>query len=134
MRVDLASIRATAAAAIRARASHLVYVSVAHPAPVMHAYIDVRKQGEAMIARSGIPATILRPWYVLGPGHYWPYLLVPLYATLRLLPATRNAAERLGLVTHAEMVRALLYAVKTPPPGGVRVFNVPDIRGVSRQA
>src|SRR5436190_15423290 len=37
-RVDLGSIRATTTAAQRAGARHLVYVSVAHPAPVMHAY------------------------------------------------------------------------------------------------
>src|SRR6185295_4856179 len=76
-RVDLGSIRATTTAARLAGAGHLVYVSVAHPAPVMHAYIAVRQQGEALVSSTGIPATILRPWYVLGPGHYWPYLLVP---------------------------------------------------------
>jgi hypothetical protein len=30
-----------------------------------------------MIGQSGLNTTILRPWYVLGPGHYWPYLLKP---------------------------------------------------------
>src|SRR6185295_12584776 len=67
-RVDLGSIRATAEAARRAAAAHLIYVSVAHPAPIMRAYIEARSQGEALIASTGIPATILRPWYVLGPG------------------------------------------------------------------
>ena len=38
-RVDLASIRASVAAAAERRIPHLVYVSVAHPAPVMRAYI-----------------------------------------------------------------------------------------------
>src|SRR5215831_3423834 len=53
-----------------------------------------------------VPATILRPWYVLGPGHRWPYLLVPVYALLRQIPATRAAAERLGLVTLGQMIAA----------------------------
>ena len=44
--VDLPSILASVEAARRARAAHLVYVSVAHPAPVMHAYIEVRSAGE----------------------------------------------------------------------------------------
>src|SRR5688500_8820988 len=78
-RVDLASIIATAVAAQRARAKHLIYVSVAHPAPVMGAYIAAREEGEAAVRACGIPATILRPWYVVGPGHMWPYLLKPLY-------------------------------------------------------
>ena len=64
----------------------------------MHAYIAVRSEGERLVAAKGIPATILRPWYVLGPGHYWPYALVPIYAVLRLLPSKRETAERLGLV------------------------------------
>jgi uncharacterized protein YbjT (DUF2867 family) len=127
-RVDLGSIRATAAAAQRAAASHLVYVSVAHPAPVMQAYVAARVEGEALIAATGIPATILRPWYVLGPGHRWPVVLLPLYALLRLLPATRETAERLGLVTQAQMTAALLNAVANPPAAGMRIVDVSGIR------
>jgi uncharacterized protein YbjT (DUF2867 family) len=127
-RVDLASIRATTAAAQRAGTRHLIYVSVAHPAPVMQAYIAARQEGEALVEASGIPATILRPWYVLGPGHRWPYLLVPLYAALRWIPATREGAERLGLVTRRAMIAALVRAVETPPARGVRIVGVPEIR------
>ncbi len=127
-RVDLASIRASVTAAVGCGARHLVYVSVAHPAPVMKAYISVRTQGESMVRASGIPATILRPWYVLGPGHYWPYLLVPLYAILRWFPSTRQGADRLGLVTRRQMVAALVRAVARPPAHGVEIVEVPQIR------
>lgn len=127
-RVDLGSIRATASAAQRAGAGHIVYVSVAHPAPVMHAYVAARVEGEALVAATGIPATILRPWYVLGPGHRWPMLLLPIYALLRLLPATREAADRLGLVTRGQMTMALLDAVANPPDTGTRIVEVPGIR------
>jgi uncharacterized protein YbjT (DUF2867 family) len=127
-RVDLASIRATVAAAQRAAVAHLVYVSVAHPAPVMRAYIAARQEGELMVTSSGIRTTILRPWYVLGPGHRWPYLLVPVYAAMRLLPAARDGAERLGLVTRHAMVAALTRAVETPPSGATRIVEVPEIR------
>jgi len=126
--VDLASIRATAMAAQQAAARHLVYVSVAHPAPVMRAYIEARMEGERLVKASGLPATILRPWYVLGPGHRWPYLLMPLYVALRWLPATRGGAERLGLVTRRAMVAALVNAIETPPATGVRIVEVPEIR------
>ena len=127
-RVDLASIKATVAAAQQAGARHLVYVSVAHPAPVMQAYIAVRREGECLVTASGIQATILRPWYVLGPGHWWPYLLVPVYAVLRLFPGARRGAERLGLVTRRAMVAALVRAVDTPHAGAVRIVEVPEIR------
>jgi uncharacterized protein YbjT (DUF2867 family) len=127
-RVDLASIRATVEAAGRAGAAHLVYVSVAHPAPVMEAYIAARLEGESLVRASGIRATILRPWYVLGPGHRWPYLLVPVYAVLGRLPSTRDGAERLGLVTRREMIAALVAAVEAPAGDGLRIMSVPDIR------
>lgn len=127
-RVDLGSIRATVGAVRGRDVRHLIYVSVAHPAPVMKAYIAVREQGEAMVSALGVPATIVRPWYVLGPGHYWPYALVPLYALLARLPSTRDGAERLGLVTRAQMVRTLIQAMDTPPVGGVRLIEVPEIR------
>jgi uncharacterized protein YbjT (DUF2867 family) len=129
-RVDLVSIQATVTAARTAGVGHLVYVSVAHPAPIMHAYIAVRREGEALVEATGIPATILRPWYVLGPGHWWPYALVPVYAILRRLPSTREAAHRLGLVTHGAMVAALVRAVEDPPSAGVRVI---DVAGINRR-
>ena len=128
--MDLPSILASVEAARRAGAQHLVYVSVAHPAPVMHAYIEVRSAGERAIAEAGLTATILRPWYVLGPGHRWPYLLVPFYAVARLMPSKRESAERLGLVTLRQMVNALVRAVENPPASGeIRIIDVPKIRG-----
>jgi uncharacterized protein YbjT (DUF2867 family) len=128
-RVDLLSIVASVEAARRAQAAHLVYVSVAHPAPVMHAYIEARSAGERAIADAGLTATILRPWYVLGPGHRWPYLLVPFYALGRLIPSKRESALRLGLVTVRQMVAALVGAVENPPPtASIRIVEVPDIR------
>jgi uncharacterized protein YbjT (DUF2867 family) len=127
--VDLPSILASVAAARHAGAAHVVYVSVAQPAPVMHAYIAARAEGEAAVAASGITTTVLRPWYVLGPGHWWPLALVPLYAMARLLPSTRGGALRLGLVRLDQMVSALVRAVEQPPaPGTLAVVDVPGIR------
>jgi uncharacterized protein YbjT (DUF2867 family) len=125
--VDLRSIQASVKAARSGRVKHLIYVSVAQPAPVMKAYIAVRESGERLIRESGLSATILRPWYVLGPGHRWPCALIPMYALLRLIPATRSGATRLGLVTLRQMVGALVEAVENPP-SGIRVLEVPEIR------
>jgi uncharacterized protein YbjT (DUF2867 family) len=115
--VDLVSIEAAVRAATTAGVKHFVYVSVAHPAPVMKAFIDVRKQGEAMVSRSGLAATILRPWYVLGPGHWWPLVLMPVYAVARLIPSMRAGAERLALIPRQAVVDALVKVVETPPDG-----------------
>lgn len=125
--VDLASGQSAVDAAKSAGVRHFVYISVAHPAPMMKAYIEVRMQCEAMIRQSGMDATILRPWYVLGPGHRWPYFLIPIYKLMELLPATRAGATRLGLVTLKQMVQSLVHSIETPAQG-VRIIEVPEIR------
>ena len=127
-RVDLASVRASIEAARTAGVRHFVYLSVAQPAPAMRAYVAVRAECEALIAGAGLAATFLRPWYVLGPGHRWPYALVPFYALLERLPATRETARRLGLVKLRQMIAALVWAVENPPAER-RVMDVPAIRG-----
>jgi len=132
-RIDLASIEAATAAARRVGIAHIVYISVAQPAPVMKAYIAVRARGEALIRATGIAATILRPWYVIGPGHRWPYALVPAYWLLKQFSATRPASERLGLVTHPQMIAALIDAIERRPDG-VRVIEVPEIRRLGAYA
>ena len=125
--VDLPSGLGSVAAAKAARIRHFVYLSVAHPAPMMHAYIAVRAECEAAIEAAGLNATILRPWYVLGPGHRWPYLLLPMYKLAELLPQTRDGARRLGLVTLDQMTDALTVAVENPVQGR-RIVAVPEIR------
>ena len=125
--IDLASGRASVAAARGAGIEHFVYVSVAQPAPVMKAYQEVRAEVESLLRESGMPTTVLRPWYVLGPGHRWPYMLVPFYWLMERVPSKRETAQRLGLVTHAQMTSALLRAVEEPAED-FRVVTVPEIR------
>ena len=125
--IDLVSGRASVGAARSANVGHFVYVSVAQPAPVMKAYQEVRAEVESLLRESGVRATVLRPWYVLGPGHRWPYLLLPFYKLMERLPSKRETALRLGLVTHAQMVAALVRAVEDPA-ADFRVVNVPEIR------
>jgi uncharacterized protein YbjT (DUF2867 family) len=80
-----------------------------------------------MIRELGVNTTILRPWYVLGPGHWWPLALKPVYATLERIPATSQSARRLGLVTLEQMIRALVDAVENPARG-TRIVEVEEIR------
>lgn len=131
--IDLASAKASVAAASARGVGHFVYVSVAHPAPVMREYIAARSEAEDAIRAAGLHATILRPWYVLGPGRRWPLALAPVYWLLERLPSTRDSARRLGLVTLRQMVAALAQAVEHPA-AGVRIVEVPEIRGELRSA
>jgi len=125
--VDLRSAGESIAAARDLRIAHFVYVSVAHPAPVMLAYQDARRRAEEALKAAGLTRTIVRPWYVLGPGHRWPYVLVPAYTVLEAWPSTRDSARRLGLVSLGQMVAALVDAVEHPP-AIERIVEVPDTR------
>jgi len=56
----------------------------------MKPYVDTRIAAERRSRRPRSPATVVRPWYVLGPGHRWPLVLVPFYA-----PEAASVAKRL---------------------------------------
>lgn len=124
--IDLASAEAAAAAA-SAGIRHVVYVSVAQPAPVMQAYQSARRRAEAALRATGVPCTFLRPWYVIGPGHYWPLPLWPIYKVLEWVPPTRDGALRLGLIGVDTILTCLVHAVENPPRD-TRIWDVPAMR------
>lgn len=125
--IDLPAAREAIDAAAAARMRHFVFVSVAQPAPIMKAYQQARAQAEGHLALARLNATILRPWYVIGPGRRWPLLLEPVYNLLERVPRWRIAALRLGLVTIEQMVAATVESIEDPPHG-TRFLTVPDIR------
>ena len=126
-KIDLVSIRESVRAARDSSIRHFIYLSVAHPAPAMKAYVAVREEGEQLLRESGIPSTFVRPWYVLGPGHWWPYAILPLYWFWSVFPSQRDTARRLYPVKLAQVVRAISDAVSTPP-AGVRPIEAPEMR------
>jgi uncharacterized protein YbjT (DUF2867 family) len=130
--IDLVSVQAALKAARDAGVRHFIYLSVAQPAPMMQAFVSVRAQGEAMIRASGIPATFLRPWYVLGPGHRWPYALLPIYWLFERFPSKKETAQRLGLITIRQMINALVWSVEHPA-SETRILDVPQMRMLARQ-
>ena len=125
--VDLVSVTGSVAAARDAGVRHFVYLSVAQPAPVMRDYVAVRAEGERLIRESGMAATFIRPWYVLGPGHRWPYAILPLYWLWALFPKSRDTAGRLYPVKLGSVVGAIADAVGRPP-AGVRIIEAPELR------
>jgi uncharacterized protein YbjT (DUF2867 family) len=131
--IDLVSMQVALKAARDAGVRHFIYLRVAQPAPVMRDFIAVRAQGEAMIRASGIPATFLRPWYVLGPGHRWPYVLLPVYWLFERLPSKKESAQRLGLVTIRQMMNALIWSVEHPATE-TRIVDVSQIRRLARES
>jgi nucleoside-diphosphate-sugar epimerase len=130
--IDLASIRAAVECATLARISHFVYLSVAQPALAMRAYAAARRQGEDLIRKAGLNATILRPWYVTGPGRHWPVVLNPLFFAGRAVPLTRGAATRRALTTVNQITLAVVRAVEHPS-AGVSILDANSIRAASLQ-
>lgn len=128
--IDLTSLKASADAALHASAAHFVYVSVAQePTNIMKDYQAARAAGEQYVIDKGLSHKFIRPWYVLGPGHWWPILFLPLYTVLRWLPATRQKATALGLVTIRQMLSALLTAIECPE----RTGDIMDVEAIKTQ-
>ena len=128
VKVDLKSLEQTLDAAVSNDIKHFIYLSVAHPAPIMKSYIEIRKKCEDLICQSGLSATIIRPWYVLGPGHYWAYLLIPFYKIFQNIPGTKETANRLGLVKLRQLTKSIIICIEKPPLNSVRIIEVPDIQ------
>jgi uncharacterized protein YbjT (DUF2867 family) len=127
-KIDLESVLASAAAASNAGVAHFIYISVAQvPTKIMHDYQQCRAAGETAVLATGLPATFIRPWYVVGPGHYWPLFFQPLFKILELLPATAQKARALRLVYLSQVLRVLVFSVEHPPTG-VRILEIEDIR------
>jgi len=125
-KIDLVSIRESVRAIKGSTIRHFVYLSVAHPAPAMKAYVAVREEGERLLRESGVPSTFVRPWYVLGPGHWWPYAILPLYWFWGAFPSQRDTARRLYPVKLGQVVGAIVNAVEHPP-SDTRVIEAPEM-------
>ena len=124
--VDLKSIQESLKAAKDNSIEHFIYISVV-PTGIMKAYSAVRQQGEKLIQDNFRNATFIRPFYVLGHGHYWPLLLAPVFKLLSLSKSGKEKVERLSLVWIGQMVNALVWSVENAPQG-IRILEVKDIK------
>lgn len=129
-KIDLVSIEQAVTAAVNAGVKHFIYLSVAHPAPVMKDFIDVRIKGEQLLNQSGLKVSFIRPWYVLGPGHYWPYILLPVYRLFELFPFSQQTALRLHPVKLYQLINCMIYAVQNAPES-VAVYERKEINAVN---
>ncbi|MEO8150129.1 MAG: SDR family oxidoreductase [Bacteroidia bacterium] len=128
--IDLTSIKATVEAIkFQNKKPHLIYLSVAQTSTeIMKDFQAVRAQGEMIIKEANINATFIRPWYVIGPGHYWPLLLLPFLKIAELIPSKSKKAKALRLVYLPQMIRTLVNAAEHPTTG-IRMVEIDEIRG-----
>jgi uncharacterized protein YbjT (DUF2867 family) len=126
--IDLRSVKASADAASNAGVAHFIYVSVAmEPSRLMEAYQEVRKEGEEYCMTKKLHCSFIRPWYVLGPGHWWPIVLLPFYGLAELSPQLRKKARTKALVTIKQMLNALMNIIESPA-SPLRILEIKDIR------
>lgn len=105
-----------------------VYLSVPLDIPVMKAYVAVRAEVEALITSLGLTATIIRPFYVLGPGRRWPYLVMPFLWIGRFIPGLSRLANTMVFNTREQVVQTIVGAIENPPT----VSDVWDARRIAR--
>jgi len=91
-------------------------------------YQQARRQGEEMLTASGLASTFVRPWYVVGPGHYWPLLFYPFFKLLEIIPSTSAAAKALAVVPLKKMLLVLKQVILAPPPATIDIVDVQDIK------
>lgn len=106
-----------------------VYLSVPLDIPVMKAYVAVRAQVEELIATLGLTATIIRPFYVLGPGRRWPYLIMPFLWISRYLPGLSRYARTMKFSSRDQVVKAIIDAIDHPPVG-IDVWDATRLQSV----
>ena len=94
---------------------------------IMKEYRDARKEGEAYLQSKHLVCTIIRPWYVIGPGHLWPLTLLPFYAVGKFIPSMQKKVEQTAFISIRQMLHTLMKAIDSPPQK-LRVFEIKHIK------
>ena len=126
--IDRVSIREAVNAASDRQVSHFIYLSVSqYPSAIMNNFQLTRAAGEALLEQSGIPSSIIRPWYVMGPGRWWPVLLKPFFWLASLNSSWVAKAKHFDTVTIQQMISTLMVAIKKTP-AHIKYYEIEDIR------
>ncbi|MGG9963737.1 SDR family oxidoreductase [Ferruginibacter sp. SUN106] len=127
-KIDLVSVQQAAKAATVAGIQHFVYLSVSmYPTRIMKDFQEVRAEGETLLLQQNFISSFIRPWYVLGPGHWWPLLLKPVFFILKFIPSKKQAAIHLDTVTIKQIINAMVDCIKKPATSKT-IFDVPKIK------
>jgi len=104
--------------------AHGALLTEQEPLPVSTPYGRSKQEGERLLLESGLPAVVIRPSHVYGPGGWYAHELVPLLRRPGRF-AVIGRGENLWDVVHVEDVAtALLLAMDTAPSGAI--YHVAD--------
>ena len=109
--------------------AHGALLTEEEPLPVSTPYGRSKQEGERMVLQSGLPAVVVRPSHVYGPGGWYAEELVQRLRQPGRL-AVIGRGENLWDVVHVEDVAAsLLLAAEQAPAGGI--YHVVDDEPIS---
>jgi len=105
--------------------AHGALLTEEEPLPVQTPYGRSKQEGERLIVQSGLPAVVIRPSHVYGPGGWYAHELV---ARLRQPGrfAVIGRGENLWDVVHVEDVAAALVLAAEQAPAGSTYHVVDD--------
>jgi nucleoside-diphosphate-sugar epimerase len=109
--------------------AHGALLSEEQPLPVQTPYGRSKQEGERLVLGSGLPAVVIRPSHVYGPGGWYANEILP-----RLRQPGRFAVigrgDNLWDVVHVDdVVAALMLAVERAPAGSI--YHVADDRPIT---
>ncbi len=97
----------------------------ARPLPVQTPYGRAKQEGEQMVLGSGLPAVVIRPGHVYGPGGWYAKELVPRLRQPGRFAVIGSGANLWDVVHVDDVVAALLLAVDSPAALG-GTFHLAD--------
>jgi len=104
--------------------AHGALLTEDEPLPVRTPYGRSKQEGERLVLESGLPAVVVRPSHVYGPGGWYAKELVPRLRQPGRL-AVIGSGENLWDVVHVhDVAAALLQAAEAAPAGAI--YHVVD--------
>jgi nucleoside-diphosphate-sugar epimerase len=94
------------------------------PLPVRTPYGRSKQEGERLVLGSGLPAVVLRPSHVYGPGGWYAQELIPLLRRPGRFAVIGDGANLWDVVHVDDVAAALVLAVEQAPPGST--YHVVD--------
>ena len=105
--------------------AHGELLTEARPLPVETPYGRAKQEGEQIVLGSGLPAVVLRPCHVYGPGGWYARELVPRLRQPGRFAVIGGGANQWDVVHVDDVVAALLLAVDSKAALGC-TFHVAD--------
>jgi len=104
--------------------AHGALLSEDQPLPVQTPYGRSKQEGERLVRESGLPAVVIRPSHVYGPGGWYAQEIVPRLRQPGRFALIGNGANLWDVVHVDDVVSALVLVAQAAPAGST--YHVAD--------